>query len=143
MKRCLLDVIVLLPLLVRHHEHHQLTVRWFDGLATGEAVVCRFVQLALIRLLGNRTIMGNFALSAAVAWNLIDNLMDDERMEFLAEPSLVETVFPTLLRYNVPTNKLVGDTYLAAFSIAAGMRFTTIDKSFSQFDGVDLELLAV
>ena len=37
MKRCLADVNVLLPLLVRHHEHHELALRWFDGLAPGEA----------------------------------------------------------------------------------------------------------
>jgi predicted nucleic acid-binding protein len=37
MKRCLADVNVLLPLLVRHHEHYGLAFRWLDGLAPGEA----------------------------------------------------------------------------------------------------------
>jgi hypothetical protein len=46
------------------------------------------------------------------------------------------------MRYSVPANKLVGDAYLAAFSIAAQMRLATIDKGFEQFRGVDLQLLA-
>ena len=103
MKRCLADVNVLLPLLVRHHEHHELALRWFDGLAPGEAVLCRFVQLAVVRLLGNRTIMGKFAVSASAAWDLMAELMEDERLEFAAEPPLVDAVFPKLLRYAAPT----------------------------------------
>ena len=142
MKRCLADVSVLLPLLVRHHEHHELALRWFDGLAPAEAVLCRFVQLALVRLLGNRTIMGKYAVSASAAWDLIAELMEDERLEFVAEPPLVDAVFPKLLRYRAPTNKLVGDAYLAAFSIAGQLRLTTVDKGFEQFRDVDLQLLS-
>jgi toxin-antitoxin system PIN domain toxin len=142
MKPCLADVNVLLPLLVRHHEHHELALQWFDGLAAGEAVLCRFVQLALVRLLGNRTVMGKHAISASAAWGLIAELMEDERMEFLDEPALLDTVIPKLLRYPVPANKLVGDAYLAAFSIAGQLRLTTVDKGFGQFSDVDLQLLA-
>jgi toxin-antitoxin system PIN domain toxin len=142
MKRCLADVNVLLPLLVRHHEHHELALRWFDGLAPGEALLCRFVQLALVRLLGNRTIMGKYAVSASAAWDLIVELIEDERVEFAAESPLVDGVFPKLLRYAAPTNKLVGDAYLAAFSIAGQMRLTTVDKGFEQFRDVDLQLLS-
>jgi len=142
MKRCLADVNVLLPLLVRHHEHHELALRWFDGLAPGEAVLCRFVQLALVRLLGNRTIMGKYAVSASAAWDLIAELIEDERLEFAAESPLVDAVFAKLLRYAAPTNKLVGDAYLAAFSIAGQMRLTTVDKGFEQFRDVDLQLLS-
>lgn len=63
-------------------------------------------------------------------------------MEFATEPVLLDVVFPKLLRYRVPTGKLVGDAYLAAFSIAGQMRLTTIDKGFGQFREVDLQLLA-
>ena len=142
MTPCLADVNVLLPLLVRHHEHHELASRWFDGLAAGEAVLCRFVQLALVRLLGNRTVMGEYAISASTAWNLIAELLEDERMEFATEPSLLDAVLPKLLRYPAPPGKLVGDAYLAAFSIAGKMRLTTADKAFGQFRDVDLQLFA-
>jgi toxin-antitoxin system PIN domain toxin len=142
MKPCLADVNVLLPLLVRHHEHHELVLRWFDGLTAGEAVLCRFVQLALVRLLGNRTVMREYVISASAAWDLIAELLEDERMEFASEPALLDAVLPKLLRYPAPTGKLVGDAYLAAFSIAGQMRLATVDKGFGQFRGVDLELLA-
>ncbi len=141
MKRCLADVNVLLPLLVRHHEHHELALRWFEALMPEEAVLCRVVQLALVRLLGNRTIMGEYAVSASTAWDLIAELAEDERIEFAPEPLLVDTVFPQLLKYRAPTNKLVGDAFLAAFSIAGQMRLTTVDKGFEQFRDVDLQLL--
>jgi toxin-antitoxin system PIN domain toxin len=141
MKRCLADVNVLLPLLVRHHQHHEIALHWFDGLQAGGGAVCRFVQLALIRLLGNRSIMREYAVSASVAWRLIEELMEDERLEFESEPALMDSVFPKLLTYPVPTNKLVGDAYLAAFSIAGSMRLVSVDKGFEQFRGVDLELL--
>lgn len=142
MKPCLADVNVLLPLLVRHHEHHELVLRWFDGLTAGEAVLCRFVQLALVRLLGNRTVMREYVISASAAWDLIAELLEDERMEFASEPALLDAVLPKLLRYPAPTGKLVGDAYLAAFSIAGQMRLATVDKGFGQVRGVDLELLA-
>ena len=142
MKRCLADVNVLLALLVRHHEHHGLALRWFERLEAGEAVVCRFVQIALIRLLGNRTVMQEFTLSASEAWRVLEEMLEDERMEFAAEPALTGTVFPKLLKDAVPTNKLVADAYLAAFSIAGQMRLSTVDNGFRLFADVDLDLLA-
>ena len=46
-----------------------------------------------------------------------------------------------LLRYPVPTPKLVGDAYLAAFAIAGGRKMVTADGGFRQFRGLDVELL--
>jgi predicted nucleic acid-binding protein len=34
------------------------------------------------------------------------------------------------------------DAYLAAFALAGGYQFVTIDKAFAQFDGLDLVLLS-
>lgn len=142
MKPCLADVNVFLALLVRQHEHHKSALKWFDGLAAGEAGLCRFVQLALIRLLGNRHIMGDDAVPAATAWRIMDELEQDERVNFLSEPSLLDSVLPGLLNYPVPAGKLVGDAYLAAFSIAASRRMVTLDRGFRQFRGLDVEILA-
>jgi toxin-antitoxin system PIN domain toxin len=142
MKRCLADVNLLLPLLVRHHEQHELALRWFDGLAAGEALLCRFVQLALIRLLGTRSIMGNYALPASYAWELVGKLMEDERMEFVAEPARLDIEFAQLLGYSALTGKLVGDAYLAAFALAGQSRFATFDVGFSEFRGLDLQVIA-
>ena len=135
MKPCLADVNVLLALLVRQHEHHKLALRWFDRLVADEAGLCRFVQLALIRLLGNRHVMGDDAVPAATAWRLVDELAQDERIAFVREPELLDSVLPTLL------NSPIGYAYLAAFSIAASRRIVTIDRGFRQFKGLDVDLL--
>jgi toxin-antitoxin system PIN domain toxin len=141
MKRCLADVNLLLPLLVRHHEQHDAALRWFDGLAAGEALLCRFVQLALIRLLGNRSIMGDYALPASSAWELLGKLMEDERVEFVAEPARLDVEFAQLLGYSMPTGKLVGDAYLAAFALAGQFRFATFDAGFREFRELELQLI--
>ena len=142
MKPCLADANILLPLLLSEHEHHEPVLRWFDHLSAGQVHLCRVVHLTLIRLLGNPAILGKRALSASAAWTLIDELMEDERMEFAPEPSSLALVLPKLFRYSVPTNKLVGDAYLAAFAIAAQLRLATLDQGFQQFKEVDLELLS-
>ena len=141
MKPCLVDVNLWLALLVRQHEHHKLALKWFDRLAAQEAGICRVVQLAVIRLLANRSILGEHTLSAHAAWDLIAKLLEDERVAFVAEPGEIDSVFPTFLKYSFPTGKLVGDAYLAAFSICDSRRLVTLDSGFRQFRGLDLDLL--
>jgi toxin-antitoxin system PIN domain toxin len=141
MKRCLVDVNVWFALLVLQHEHRAVATDWYERCAAGEAEMCRLVQLALIRLLGSRTILGAGALPAGAAWSVIQQLLQDERVEFALEPAELDAVLPGLLRYRVPTNKLVGDAYLAAFAIASGRPLVTFDRGFTQFRGLQLQLL--
>ena len=141
MKRCLADVNVLLALLVRQHERHKIALKWFDGLTSGEVGLCRFVQLALIRLLGNAHIMGDDAVPATTAWRLIEELGQDERVVFVGEPEGLDSTFPTLLNSAVPAGKLIADAYLAAFAIASSRRMVTLDRGFRQFKGLDVEVL--
>src|SRR5690242_8832475 len=115
MKPCLVDVNVWLALLAARHVHHEAANRWFDSLVADQAGMCRIVQLALVRLLGNHAIMGYDTLPAATAWVTIAQLVEDERVLLLAEPSGIDSILPTFFRYPVPTGKLVGDAYLAAF----------------------------
>jgi toxin-antitoxin system PIN domain toxin len=131
----LADANVLLALLVRHHDHHVVAGKWFDGLEAGEAGLCRFVQLATIRLLGNASIMADHAIPAAAAWNLLEELLADERLDFAGEPLLLDSVLPTLLKHPV------GNAYLAAFAMASSRRLVTLDGGFRQFRGLDVELL--
>jgi hypothetical protein len=143
MKPCLADANVLLALLSEQHKHHEIASRWFGNVRTGEAILCRVVQLALIRLLGNPAVMQENAIPASKAWALIAHLMEDERVVFAIEPPGLDSFVPKLLNYPVPTNKLVSDAYLAAFSLAGSMRLVTFDQGFKQFRGVDLELLSI
>ena len=141
MKRCLADVNVLLALLVRHHEHHRTALKWFEELAAGEAGLCRVVQLSLIRLLGNASIMRERVMAAASAWIVIEQLLEDERVDLIAEPASLDAAFPAFLKYPVPTGKLVGDAYLAAFAIADSRRMVTLDRGFRQYKGLNVQLL--
>ena len=127
--------------LVIQHEHHKPAREWFDTLAADESGLCRLVQLALIRLLGNPSIMGAHAISAFAAWNLLEKLLEDERVDFMPEPPGIDSVLPTLFNHTGPTSKLVTDAYLAAFAIAASRRLVTLDRGFRQFRGLDLDLL--
>jgi uncharacterized protein len=123
MKPCLADVNVLLALLVRQHEHHKRALQWFDGLAVDEAGLCRFVQLALIRLLGNSHIMGDDAVPAGTAWRLIEELLHDERIAFMPEPAGLDSTLPPLLAAGKP----VADVYVAAFATACARTVVTLD----------------
>lgn len=142
MKPCLVDVAVILPLMVRTHLHHDAARRWFDGLEPGEAGLCRMAQLAVVRLLGNPAVMKQDAIPAAAAWKLLEDLLRDERVDFVKEPSDLDRVLPALLAHPLPAHKLVADAYLAAFAIASSRRMVTFDKGFRQFSGLDLHLLA-
>jgi toxin-antitoxin system PIN domain toxin len=143
MKRCLVDVNVALALSVPSHQFHEVCLRWFDQLAAGEAGLCRIVQLALVRLLGNRSVMGTYAVSAQRGWQLTTELLQDERVEFVAEPVSLDAVLPDYLRYPVPAGRLVTDAYLAAFAIASSRQIVTLDSGFRQFERLDVRLLAV
>ena len=141
MKRALVDVNVWLSLLVRQHRHHGIALQWYDALGTSEAGICRFVQLSLIRLLGNRSVMNEHAIAAGAAWSLIEELAEDERVEFVPEPTDLDRILPALLRYPVLTGKLVNDAYLAAFAMSSSRRLVTLDTGYRQFRGLDLEIL--
>lgn len=142
MKPCLGDVNVWFALLVRQHEHHSAALAWFDRLAPSQAGLCRFGQLALIRLLANRTILGQYAVSAAGAWQLIATLLEDERVEFVSEPADLDSILPALLKYPVPTPKLVSDAYLAAFAIGGARTLVTFDRGFRQYRNLDVHVLS-
>lgn len=142
MKPCLVDVNVWMALLAPRHVHHEAAYRWFASLAPSAGGMCRIVQLAVIRLLGNSSVMGADAISAAQAWKILAQLIEDERVDFLQEPRGVDAVLPDLFGYPVPTGKLVGDAYLAAFAMASRRTMVTTDRGFQQFRGLDVEILS-
>jgi toxin-antitoxin system PIN domain toxin len=141
MKRCLADVNVWLALLAAAHEHHRVAREWYAGLESGSVGMPRLVQLSVVRLLCNRTVMDQHALSTKEAWAIVTGLLVDERVEFLPEPSGAEDVLHGYLQYNVPTPRLLNDAYLAALAYAGLRQLVTLDRGFTQFQGLDLKLL--
>ncbi len=47
-----------------------------------------------------------------------------------------------LVKYPVPTGKLVADAYLAAFAIASSRVLITLDRGFRQFKVPDVKILS-
>jgi predicted nucleic acid-binding protein len=72
---------------------------------------------------------------------LIDELAQDERIVLVSEPELLDSLFPALLSSSIPSGSLVGDAYLAAFSMAASRTMVTFDRGFWQFKGLEVDLL--
>ena len=99
------------------------------------------VQLGLLRLLGNHMVMGPGALSAAKAWSRVEELLEDERVEFVAESPTLDSVLPGLLDHPVPASHLITDAYLAAFAISANRALITLDRSFRRFRGLQVRFL--
>ena len=141
MALCLADTNVWLALLVKEHVHHARALTWFESAAAGKAGLCRVVQLSLIRLLGTPAVMASGTLSSAAAWTSVQELLADERVEFLAEPTEIGSILGGLWRYGAPTRNLVMDAYLAAFAISANRALLTNDKGFRQFRGLHLAFL--
>jgi toxin-antitoxin system PIN domain toxin len=114
---------------------------WWSRQTPGRIGLCRSVQLSLIRLLSNQRVMQGHVMTARSAWDLTLELLADERIDFWPEPAGLDESFPRLLRYNVPTQALVSDAYLAAFAICRHSGVVTFDHGFSQFAGLSVELL--
>jgi uncharacterized protein len=137
----LADVNVWLALLVKEHTHHASAYAWFETLGPSQGGMCRVIQLALLRLLCNRSIMAAGALTAAEAWNSVVELLQDERVKFYAEPQGLDSLLPGMLGRLVPAPNLITDAYLAAFAMASNLRLTTFDRGFQHFRGLRVTFL--
>lgn len=136
------DANVLLALCHRRHMHHVDAMRWLDGIQEdNEITICRFSQLALLRLLNNPATMQAQPLNAWHVWREYDTIMSDGRFMFRTEPDRVEIVLRELTSGAQIAHKMWPDAYLAAFAIAAGLQFVTFDRGFRQFTDLDLLLL--
>lgn len=138
----LCDVNVLLALAYGRHTHHRAATSWLATVDdAGAIVVCRQTQLALLRLLSTRAMMGVDVLDAAGSWAVLDAMMSDERFAYAPEPPELEPVFRHVMRGVSVSPKVWQDAYLAAFAIAGGLTLVTFDGGFSGIAGLDLALL--
>lgn len=137
----LCDVNILLALCYEGHVHHPHALNWFAQQDDLDVVLCRQVQLGLLRLLSNSAVMGEDVCTLDQAWSVYDLMVSDARFEFRAEPEGVE---PFLRQYSAAgqaSPKLWQDAYLAAFARSGKLRLVTFDQGFRQFDDLQLILL--
>lgn len=123
------DVNVWIALSSTRHSHHAQALRWFHGLEDIQLVFCRFTQLGFLRLLTTEAVMGIDTLTQAKAWNEYDAWLQSGAAAFLEEPRQLEQVFRSLSAKTKSSPKEWADSYLAAFSIASGIRLVTFDRA--------------
>jgi uncharacterized protein len=137
------DINVWLALTYDRHVHHQKAYEWLDRLApTAHLFFCRLTQLGLLRLLTAPAVMGpDQARSQRQAWGAYDRWLEDERVEFMDEPSELEGYFRRLTRSSNASPKDWADSYLAAFARSSRLTVVTFDRGF-QNKVEDLVLLS-
>jgi len=125
-----LDTNVWLALVWGRHSHSQRARVWFDESGGEQFLFCRFTQLALLRLLTNRSVMDRDTKTMSGAWEIYDLCCADERIAFVAEPQDLDPKLRMFSRSREASPKVWADAYLAAFADAAGLRLVTFDKAF-------------
>lgn len=136
------DVNVWLAAIWGRHRHHHTAKRWLDD-EEDDLAVCRVTQMALLRLVTNPAVMGHDALTRRKAWDLVEELMTDPRVEFVTEPDGLVPMWVSFSKRNDRSHLLWTDDYLAAFAHAANAELVTLDRGFrTRYPAVRVRLLS-
>ena len=136
-----MDANVWLALAAEAHAHHKSAKVYWEGNAAPVAAFCRVTQMAFLRLLTNKTIMGSHVLSPSAAWAKFAEFLGLPEIQFLAEPHGLNEQWGHFAAIGRLSPNLWTDAYLAAFAKCAGLRLVTFDKGFSRFAGLDWLIL--
>jgi toxin-antitoxin system PIN domain toxin len=113
------------------HVHHLVASDWFESLEPDVRFsFCRFTQLGLLRLLTAEVVMGDEVMRQPEAWATYDRWLEDDRVNFLEEPSGLERRFRMLTRLKQAAPKAWADAYLAAFAETSQLTLVTFDRAF-------------
>jgi toxin-antitoxin system PIN domain toxin len=138
----LCDVNVLLALVTDRHALHGLAARWAESVPAGEAVLCRLVQMGLLRLLNNPAVMREEVLKTASCWSVWHRLLEDERFRYVVEEPLgLDVAFERFTTGRAFSPGVWTDAYLAAYAHAARLTLVTFDKAFRGFPGLICDVL--
>jgi len=123
------DINVWVALTYDGHTHHSHAAKWFATLSPNTTLsFCRFTQLGLLRLLTAPAVMSDEVMTQPQAWAIYDHWLSDPRVEFVEEPSDLDTRFRSLTRLRQPATKDWADSYLAAFAMAGRLTLVTFDR---------------
>ncbi len=129
------DLNVWLALSHARHSHHIEAWTWFNSLPQDARLLfSRYTQLGLLRLLTNRTVMGEQTLLLKDAWAVYDNWLKDSRLAFHPEPNGLDAALreatQQFAEMSVP--KWIGDCYLLAYAKHSSARLVTFDKALRE-----------
>ena len=126
------DVNVWFALTHEIHPHHKAANTWGESLDTDTVTCfCRFTQLGLLRLLTNRSAMGNDVLTQSQAWDAFDALLANSANQLVEEPRGIDVLFRQHTNRDEASTKQWADAYLTAFAEAAGMQLVTFDRALA------------
>jgi uncharacterized protein len=142
----LCDSNIWLALALSRHAHHAAVREWFETVdAPASVLFCRATQQTFLRLVTNASVLspyGNPPLTNRQAWEAYQAILVDDRIVFRPEePAGLEAHWRRFALRETASPKIWMDAYLAAFAFAGGYRMVTTDAAFTQFRGLDLELL--
>jgi toxin-antitoxin system PIN domain toxin len=138
----LVDANVWLPILCARHSHHAVATAWWNAQAAASCCWCRPIQQTILRLLTNRTVMGEDTLTPDEAWLVWEKLALDERCALLPlEPVGLEDAWQRHIAGRAATPKLWMDAYLAAWAETARLTLVTFDSGFRSFPLASLQIL--
>lgn len=134
----LLDANVWLALAAEAHAHHHQAQTYWSEQAAEAAAFCRVTQLAFLRHLTNRTIMGEHCLTPRAAWVKCSDFFALPEVKFLKEPPGLTEQLGRYCDLGRTSPNLWTDAYLAAFARCAGLRLVSFDPGFSAFTGLEV-----
>jgi toxin-antitoxin system PIN domain toxin len=127
------DVNVWLALVAGGHVHHESVWNWYESTGPSSRIFfCRMTQLGLLRLLTTDAVMGNGVLDQEEAWSAYDQVLEDERISLVEEPTHLDRVFREMSRLKRPAAKDWADSYLIAFASASGFSLVTCDRALAE-----------
>ena len=127
------DINVWLALNATRHAHASVVEKWLLRLPPETTLAfCRLTQLELLRLLTTQAVMQADVLTQRQAWKIYDGWFRNGWATLLQEPAMMEREFRGLTQRATASPKDWADSYLAAFSSAAGVRLVTLDKGLSE-----------
>lgn len=135
------DANVWLALATVGHVHHAVAQTWVAERSAGALIFCRVTQMALLRLLTTRVVMGSDVCSQKEAWRIYDGALARPGTHFLSEPPTLEQVWRVRTGLDQPAPKLWPDAYLAAFAHGHDLRLVTFDQGFRRVPEIEVLLL--
>lgn len=131
----LIDINVWLALMWEGHPHARIGEAWIMSIPEQQVrfLFCRVTQMGLMRLLANRTIMGEDVLNMGQVVKAVDRWYEDPRVSFAHEPPGVEAGLRSCLAAfaRSAATKLIMDAYLVAFAQLTGSALVTLDRGLA------------
>ncbi len=115
------------------HPANAAALAWAGSVSASEDFfLCRFTQLGLLRMLTNRSAMGDDVLALAQAWSALDKLLAYWGGVLLEEPSGFEADFRALTNRGEVSPQSWADAYLTAFVRGHNLTLVTFDKALAK-----------